>query len=169
MTTEKEERPRLKIELSLTDKFLEASGWILLIILWTFLIMRYYGIPETFSSNDYLTANSENSETLLLDLILPVTGSLLYAGMSVLNKFPHNFNFPTRITAQNAPRQYTIATKLIRYLKFMVVLTFSLIVFLTFWTANNHATLPVVWVVPVFIALFYIPMGYGIVRLFKTS
>jgi hypothetical protein len=89
--------------------------------------------------------------------------------MSILNKYPHAFNYPTKITMQNAEKQYTIATKLIRYLKFMVVLTFSLIVLLTFWTANNHATLPVVWVVPVFIALFYIPMVYGIVRMFKTS
>lgn len=169
MTAPKEERPKLKIELSLTDKFLEVSGWVLLIILWAILILKYSGITETFKSHGHNTAMPENSENLFLDLILPVVGSMLYAGMTILNKFPWNFNYPTKITTQNARRQYTIATKLIRYLKFMVALTFSTIVFLTFWTAKYQLPLPAGLIVAIFIGLFYIPMGYGIARLFKTS
>lgn len=47
--------------------------------------------------------------------MLPVTSAILFPGMSLVNRAPHIFNYPVRITSENALIQYTNAPRLIRY------------------------------------------------------
>jgi hypothetical protein len=93
---------------------------------------------------------------------------VLFVGMTLLNKFPHVFNYPKKITNQNAERQYTIATRLVRYLKFIVVFTFSIVVFMTAPAEGGIATCPGSWFILIFIGLIYVPMTFAIVKLFKV-
>jgi hypothetical protein len=89
--------------------------------------------------------------------------------MTILNRFPHVFNYPKKITNQNAERQYTIATRLIRYLKFIVVLGFSIIALITSQAASDKITGLVIWFLLISTGLIYIPLFYAMVKLFKTT
>jgi hypothetical protein len=51
--------------------------------------------------------------------------------MTVLNRFPHIFNYTTTITEENALREYTRATRLVRYLKLTMVLILGIVVGVT--------------------------------------
>ena len=72
-------------------------------------------------------------------LTLPLIATVLFVGMTFLNKYPHIFNYPTNITQDNVLRQYTNATRLIRYLKLIIVFIFGLIAFKTIQNANGEA------------------------------
>ena len=97
---------------------------------------------------------------------MPILSTILFVGMTILNKYPHIFNYPSKITIENAERQYTIATKLIRYLKLIIVITFS---FIAFQIANEQQNGSGIWFIPVFIGLIYIPLIYAIIKLFKAK
>ena len=49
---------------------------------------------------------------------------LLYIALTVLSRFPHNFNYPWPITGRNAARQYQIGRAMILSLKVETVLIF---------------------------------------------
>lgn len=67
--------------------------------------------------------------------ILPAIGFILYVGLTVLNMFPHVFNYPVKITEENAEKQYNIATQAIRVLKVLIAFMFAYITYTSVKTA----------------------------------
>lgn len=169
MTTDKEERPLLKIELSITDKILEICGLLILLILWTMVVLNYTSIPETIPRHYSFSGKPDSYGNKTTFLILPIIATVLYVGITILNQFPHILNYPTGITSQNAARQYNIATKLIRYLKPMVVFTFSVISFSIYPAAEHHFSGLRMYFIPVFLGLIYFPLIFAIIKLFRTT
>lgn len=169
MKTKKEERPILKIEITLIDKLLEISGWFILIIQWAITLYYFSNLPNAIPTHYNFTGQPDGFGNKLTIFILPILSTVLFVGMTILNKFPHIFNYPLKITYQNAERQYTIATRLIRYLKFIVALAFSTIVLMIFQTASNKISGFSIWFLLLFIGLIFIPMVYAIVKLFKKT
>jgi hypothetical protein len=89
--------------------------------------------------------------------------------MTILNKFPHIFNYPTNITQDNALRQYSNATRLLRYLKLIIVFIFGLIVFKVIQNANGEADGLGVWFLPLVLGLTFIPLTYFGIKSFKAK
>jgi len=109
-------RPRLTLKLSTLDIIVEIIGLSGLI----FLIF----LPVYYSSdllNEFLVSYMNN----VIIWILPLVGLILYIGMTILNKYPHVFNYPNQVTNENAERLYKIGTKSIRFLKTIIVLFFA--------------------------------------------
>lgn len=166
MKTDNEERPVLKIKLTLADKISEIAGWIILSLLWAFLILNFTSISDTIPINCSTTGKPDGFGSRITIFFMPILSTILFVGMTILNKYPHIFNYPSKITIENAERQYTIATKLIRYLKLIIVITFS---FIAFQIANEQQNGSGIWFIPVFIGLIYIPLIYAIIKLFKAK
>lgn len=169
MSTNKEDRPILNIELTLTDKLLEIFGWLILISLWMMTLLIFSKFPDIIPIHYNFEGQPDNYGNKATIFLFPILSTLLFVGMTILNKFPHIFNYPIKITHQNAERQYTIATRLIRYLKFIIVVSFAIIAFMTSQTANGRISGLGIWFLPLFIGLIYIPMIFAIVKLFKTT
>src|SRR5690349_21517945 len=110
-------RPRIKINLNRFDKRLEMAGLILLALMWGLAIINYLRSPETVPIHFDSSGNPNGYGSKLTLLFLPLIPTILYLGLTQLNKYPHVFNYMTQITAENAERQYTIATRMIRILK----------------------------------------------------
>jgi uncharacterized membrane protein len=168
MTSNKKERPIVKIELTLWDKSLEMLGWFILIMFWILTILNYSNIPGTIPTHFDLTGKPDGFGDKSSIFILPVISSVLYIGMTILNRFPHIFNYPTKITNQNAERQYTIATKLIRYLKLIIVFTFSTIGLMTSLISNNKLSGLGILFLPLYLVIIIIPIIYAMAKLFKA-
>lgn len=169
MTTKKEERRILKIELSFLDKFWEILGWLILILFWIMTALNYSNFPNSIPTHFDFAGTPDGFGEKSTIFVLAVLSSVLFIGMTILNRFPHIFNYPTKITSENAERQYTIATRLIRYLKLIVVFTFSTIGLMTLLTTNNKLSGLGIWFLPLFIGIVIIPMIYAIVKLFRAT
>ncbi|HNU59741.1 MAG TPA: hypothetical protein PKI08_07305, partial [Aquaticitalea sp.] len=90
--------------------------------------------------------------------------TVLFIGMTILNKYPHIFNYPTRINKDNALRQYTIATRMVRYLKFSVVLIFGLLAVETVRNAESQPSELNVWFLPLTLGIIFVPTIYYIMK-----
>jgi uncharacterized membrane protein len=169
MTVNKEERPILKIELSFLDKFVEILGWFILIMFWIMTVLNYSNLPSSIPTHFDFVGRPDGFGDKSTIFVLPVLCSVLYLGMTILNRFPHIFNYPTKITNQNAERQYAIATRLIRYLKLIIVLTFSTIGLMTSLTANNKLSGLGIGFLPVFLGLVIVILIFSLFKFLKKT
>ena len=65
--------------------------------------------------------------------------------------------------------RYTNATRLIRYLKLIVVLVLGLITFRTIQNANGDSEGLGIWFLPLIIGLIFIPLTYFIFKSLKVK
>jgi uncharacterized membrane protein len=166
---EMNERPIIKLELTAFDKALEIFGWTLIVAIWVLTITNYTNLPDTIPIHYNIEGQADGFGEKRNILTLPVIATVLFIGLTILNKFPHIFNYPTNITADNALKQYTNATRLIRYLKLVIVFIFGLIVFKTIQNANGEADGLGVWFLPLTIGLIIIPLTKYVLKSFKTK
>lgn len=159
-----ETRPKLKIQLSSTDKFIEVIGWFSLVCLWIICILPYENLPEIIPThfNASMEANDYGSKMSIF--FLPVIGTLLFLGLSVLNEHPHIFNYPVKITADNALYQYTNATRMIRSFKLIIAFVFGFAVYMIYEAVKGKAGSVGFWGMPLVLGIIFIPLVYFIVK-----
>ena len=162
-------RPRLKLKLNQTDKILEIVGWISVIGIWALTLTNYSILPEIIpiQFNGAGKADGFGNKTHIF--VLPIISSLLFIGFTILNKRPHIFNYPSQITKENALRQYTNATRMIRVLKLVIVVLFGLIVLKTIQNVNGHADGLGTWFLPFTIGVFLILTLYFLMMSMKDK
>jgi uncharacterized membrane protein len=160
-----EERPKLKVQLTTTDKLLELLGWGVLLALWVWTGTSYSNLPDTIPTHFNATGEADGFGRKASIVSLPVVATLLYIGLTLLNRVPHIFNFPTPVTQENALIQYTNATRMIRSLKFILVLVFAGISFQTIKQADGLG----VWFLPVTLGLIFLPLIYFVIKSFQTK
>ena len=163
------ERPKLKLELTTFDKTLEILGWTSILAIWVLTISNYSNLPDTIPIHYNGAGQADGFGGKGNILTLPLIATVLFIGLTILNKFPHVFNYPTNITADNALRQYTNATRMIRYLKLIIVVIFGLIAFKTIQNANGQADGLGIWFLPMTLGLIFIPLIYFLVKSFKAT
>ena len=158
-----DERQKIKLELTTIDKTLEILGWISILAIWILTITNYTNLPDIIPIHYNGAGQADGFGGKGNILTLPLISTVLYIGMTILNKFPHIFNYPTDITKDNALRQYTNATRMIRYLKLIIVVIFGAIVLQTIRNVNGQISGLGVWFLPLILGLIFIPLTYFLI------
>jgi uncharacterized membrane protein len=164
-----ESRPKLKVQLTTTDKLLELFGWGVLLALWDWTGTSYSSLPDSIPTHFNAAGEADDYGRKASIFGLPVVASLLYIGLTLLNRVPHIFNFPTPVTQENALIQYTNATRMIRSLKLILVVVFGGISFQTIQQANGETDGLGVWFLPVTLGLIFLPLIYFVIKSFQTK
>jgi uncharacterized membrane protein len=164
-----ETRPKIKPEQSAFDIILEISGWVVLSLLWIITLYFFKNLPDNipthFNAAGEVDAYGNRSSILLL----PVIGTVLFIGMTILNRYPYIFNYPVKISPENATKQYTMATRLIRLLKLSILIIFIMIIWSTSNVALEKSSRMGAWFLPVMLGIIFIPMGFYIFRSFRLK
>jgi len=152
-----EARPKLTIELTKVDKTLEGLCLIILILLWTGIIAGFSKLPDEIPSHFNASGQADDYSNKTSIFNLPIVVTILYLGMTILNRYPHVYNYSATLTMENAGRLYKSATRLIRILKLAVIVIFTGIVLLTCNSAITKGDGLGVWFLPVVLALMFVP------------
>jgi uncharacterized membrane protein len=148
-------RPQIKIQKTKIERFMDVLTWIIVTALCVYTIVEYTHLPQTIPIHFNSSGKADGFGNKSTILILPIIVVFLTIMMSLVSKFPHQFNYPNKITPENAFRQYRLATNLIRYLKLAIVFIFSLITISTIWIANGKKTGLGVWFLPVSVGIIF--------------
>jgi len=81
-------------------------------------------------------------------LILPILAICLTVLLTCVSRYPHRYNYPWPITAENAPRQYYLARLLLRWIALEVVWVLCGLQWLLIQAAQRHSTGPILLVAP---------------------
>lgn len=124
-----EAEPKIQIALTPTDKKLEMSSLIALIILWIMTIWSFFILPDTIPIHFNAVGEANGFGAKATIFFLPILATILYFGVSFTNKYPQLFNFPVILTPENTERQYANALRMIKCLRVSLMIIFNLIVF----------------------------------------
>jgi len=163
------ERPQIKLELSKTDKAIEFIGWSLLIGIWILAIFSFSDLPELIPTHYNAAGQADGFGEKTNIFVLPIIGTALFVGLTLLNKNPHIFNYPKTITNENALSQYSNATRMIRVLKLIIVIVFGLILVRTLQNTKGTAHGLGSWFLPLTIGFFLIPTFYFLIKSIKKT
>ena len=158
------ERPKITLIPTNADKLVELLGWIMLLAIWALTISQYSTLPDTIPTHFNGAGQADGFGSKATILSSPVIASLLFIGLTVLNRYPHSFNYPTAITQDNALQLYTLATRMLRYLKLVLVLVFGGIEFMTIKHASGKAAGLGAWFLPLTLVLVFLPLIYFVVK-----
>ena len=159
-----DERPKLKIQLTTSDKVLEMIGWTSMLAIWVLIITSYSTLPAIIPTHYNGAGIADGFGGKGSILALPIIASILFIGMTILCKFPHTFNYPTDVTANNALKLYTNATKMIRILKLVIAVIFALIILQTIRNVKGEVNGLGVWFLPLTLALIFGPIIYFMIK-----
>lgn len=122
-------RPKIKIKYQTIDYIIELLGIIGIVCLIVIPIYFYNDLPDILPIHFNIKGQPDAFGSKDSIWILPSIGLFLYIGMTLLNRIPHFFNYPTKFTNKNAERLYTTETRTLRLFKVIVVLLFAYIDF----------------------------------------
>jgi uncharacterized membrane protein len=154
MSSFQNSRPELIIIPSSGDRVVEWISLSLLVLLWLWVIYFYDTLPDSIPIHFNAAGQADDYGHKNMIFLIPGIATILFAGMTVANKYPHRFNYPVKITKENALQHYTSATRLIRHLKLMVVLIFFIITTLTTQTATGNTIGLSPWLLPTIMMVF---------------
>ncbi len=157
-------QPRIQPVLSKTDKALEIAGIVLLITMCCFALYAYLQFPETIPVHFNAMGKADDYGHKATFFLLPAISALIYGGLTALNKHPHVFNYWVTITDENALYQYTIATRMIRYIKIIILFIFSVIMILIYLATTGKESGLSRWFIPASIGLVLLPLLYAIIH-----
>ena len=158
-------RHKIELNLTTTDKTIEIIGWIVIFGIWILTLYNYSTLPESIPTHYNGAGEADGFGNKNHILTLPIVSTLLFVGLTYLNRFPQIFNYPTKITEENAIYQYSNATRMIRFLKLAIAMIFGLLVFKTIQNANGNANGLGVWFLPMILGLILIPIIYYLTRI----
>ncbi len=162
-------RPRIRLELTATDRILEMIGWTTVFSIWVLTITNYSNLPNIIPIHYNAMGKADGFGGKAAILMLPLIATVLFLGMTILNKFPHIFNYLVIITKEDAQRQYTNATRMIRYLKLILVVIFGLIEFKVIQNVNGQADGLGSGFLPLTSGLVFIPLIYFIAKSIREN
>lgn len=163
------QRPRIKISLDGFDICLEIIGALSLIFLLGYPLYNYPSLPDIIPTHFDVYGNPDHFSPKNMLAILPSIGLGLYLGLTLLNFYPHLFNYPQDITELNAAKSYKIATKLIRGLKLLISCFFAYIIFSSIQIARGNQEGLGNFTLAIFIGAIFLFMSFYFITMFKTN
>lgn len=123
----KTDRPKIQVSFQTVDIAIELASIALLLLMWLHAITEYSNLPETITTHFNGSGKADDYSSKAFIWLLPIIGTLLFAGLFILNRFPHLHNYTVNITDKNALQQYRFSTRLLRIVNFLCALLMAYI------------------------------------------
>ncbi|MGY0392123.1 DUF1648 domain-containing protein [Bizionia sp. KMM 8389] len=124
-----EDRPKITFKKTPSNVILEVLTYVILLTSFIYTIINYGNLPEQipmhFNHSGKITRYGAKNSIWVLNII----GFAVAYGISYLNKFPHIFNYPVKITLENAHKYYREAIKMLQFVNIGIALLFAIISF----------------------------------------
>jgi uncharacterized membrane protein len=110
-------RPILHIPPSPLEVILEIAAFAGVVHCVAGLVRSWASLPDRVPIHFGFDGRPDSWGRRYILLALPIVAILLYVGMSVMSRYPHTYNYPWRITEENAEWAYRSARLLVGLLK----------------------------------------------------
>ncbi|MGB6083348.1 DUF1648 domain-containing protein [Moheibacter sp.] len=160
-------RPKIKLELTRSDKILEIMGGGLIFAIWVLVLVSYPSLPESIPTHYNGTGEADAFGSKSSILGLPLVATALFIGLSILNQYPHTFNYPDKIIEENARYQYRNSTRMLRCLKLVILIIFGMATYLTIRNAHQETAQIGKWFLPLTLGLIFIPVICFLIRAYR--
>jgi uncharacterized membrane protein len=123
-----------------------------------FFLLKWPGLPDPIPRHYNAAGEPDAYGSKYTLMILPLLSIAIYFTFNYFNQKPYIFNYPVKITEENAERQYTLAMNMMSSISTGVILTFFYISWRTVSIAYQEASSLGWWFMPVFLLLTFVPI-----------
>lgn len=148
-----QKRPVLDLPLTKTEATLLVLTIIGVLLCFFPLFIYWQQLPATVPTHFDVAGHVNAYGSKYTLLLLPVIAVIITAGIAVLAKFPQIYNYPVKITPENAERNYRFARMFLRWLNFLMVCFFAFLQWKTVQVAIGNASDLGSWSMPFTIKL----------------
>ncbi|WP_435623222.1 DUF1648 domain-containing protein [Flagellimonas sp.] len=143
--------PKIEVKPNRTDHMILLLGWILIGCHAVYVWLSFANLPETIPIHFNIRGEADGFGSKSTIWFILIISFLMYALLAFLVQRvkPWNFNYPTTVTENNAPKIYALGIRMIVLINFAVALLFLVISIMVVCKANLTASefLPLVfWV-----------------------
>jgi len=107
------------------DSIIETLCWFLVLITWSVTIIRYPTLPAIIPIHFSPLGEADGFGSKAYIWLYPTVITILHAGLTIINNYPHTFNLTDNSHTQNTELQFKKITKIIRTLKLTVISLFT--------------------------------------------
>ena len=161
--------PKILVPLTATDRLLEVLALFLLLGSWIYALLMYPKLPETIAIHFDGQGNPDGYGGKVFFLIEVAVGTALYVLLTFLGRHPEWFNYPVKVTTDNAPRLYGWALQMMRSLKVVLVGIFAAIQWQTVQVAIHPDFSGTSYVIGGILVALFGTIFYYLIQLFKYS
>ncbi len=149
-------RPILHLPRTSLETLLEALTVLGIVAVIALTIWGYFTLPTTVPTHYGLSGvpNAYGGKASLV--FLPIVAICLTVLLTFLTRYPHRYNYPWPITVENAPRQYTLARLLMRFLTLELVWMFCVLQWLLIQAAQSHSAGFILLIVPAIVLVLIV-------------
>ncbi len=155
---EKANRPLIRPEMKPVDWLLEAMALLGFMVLLGFAAYHYPKLPETIPTHYNKAGMPDEFSAKASFLMLPAIALFIYFMLGMVSLIPHQFNYTVKITHANALKQYTMAIRLVRYLKAVIIWMLFYICFATVNVVAGSVSGLGLWFLPVVLGGMFLPV-----------
>ncbi|MCK9423659.1 MAG: DUF1648 domain-containing protein [Bacteroidales bacterium] len=152
------DRPVIRPEMAPADWLLETLALIGILSFVGVVVYYFPRLPEIIPSHFNGIGNPDGYESKMSIWALTGVALFIYTLLTIINLFPFKFNFPVKITPGNALRHYTMAMRLIRYLKVILIWIFFYNGLVIIRISQKSASGLGFWSLPIFLGLVFVPV-----------
>ncbi len=160
-------RPRIDLTLSQTDKVIEILAAGLMVGLFIYTFVSWSNLPEIIPMHFDSKGQPDGYGGRITIFFSPLLTLTLFILLTILNRRPDIFNYPIRISPENAEYHYRLATKMLRLLKLSLVIMFGAITWSVVHSAQTGNGDYVMWVLPFALIITFLPIIYYFIQVFK--
>lgn len=160
------ERPVLSIPKTPMEFFLNIIAILLLIGNFIYLWTQWETLPRQIPIHFNMAGEADGWGNKALIWLLPVLGVGLWIGLTILEKFPHTYNY-LNLTEQNVERQYKNARMMINALKNESIFFFVYLSWKSVQTAHGYQAGFGVWDILLFLLVIFGSLGFFTIRAFR--
>jgi len=156
------DRPHVSLKMTPLEMLIEIAA---LAGISSNLILFAYYWPKLPDAAIGVTGGGLNQANIYIFVtMLPV---IVYLVATLFGLFPRLFNYPVKITDENAPREYRLAANLMRYMKAEVALCILIIewVFVQISMGEDMSFSP--FFIPIFLGMLIVTLAYFLYEMFK--
>ena len=157
-------RPLIKLHVTQADRNIDTFSFYTLIFLWAFTVFSFIKLPEIIPIHFDASGRPDNYANKWTLFLLPVIATIVFAGLTYLNKYPQLFNYTVQITEENVQRQYLFATMMLRVIKCSIMLVYSIIALYNYWAALGKTEIPGGWFLPLILGIIFIPQIFLLLK-----
>ena len=155
----KAKRPDYKPERESIDLVFEILGIMGLLLLFGYPLFSYGSLPEQIPTHFNASGQPDDFSAKWTVWILPAAGLAMYLLFHGIKQIPDKYNYPVKITTENAAFQYKNAVRMMTFFQASIVVSMAYITLITIQTALGNAEGLGTYFVQLFLLIF---IGGGI-------
>ena len=164
-------QPKTPIKPSKTDLLVMRLGWLIVALNFILVAVFFLNLPETIPTHFNIKGIADGYGNKNDIWMLPLLNLITYLGLTLLitKVKPHHYNYPIKVTEENAPIVYGLSLKMLVWLNFGIAILFTLLSLHTLLLAKEITTIDLGWLLLVFITSITFGPLFFIYKMFSLS